>query len=573
MNVAHAPAQVALEPGRLFWPRRSQILLALGTKRKGGVMTRSLNRIVTVFSLFFGIASFSSGATITGTVKGPDGAPFEGAFVQATNTQTKIMVNVLSGRDGHYLADNLSAGEYTLRITAVGYTADLHAGVNLTASSNASHDFKLAKGMVRWSDLSYYQGKQLFPEGKGRKELTTTCFGCHGFETRMASVHRDLDGWRDRVNYMREVTHFATYPELDDQKVTDIAEYINSLFGDAPVLPRSPEDMPKYQSLVRHFTDEAMKIVYVEYEMPGPSRMPFDANPGKSGMVWIPEFGPSNAIARLDPVSGKMVEYKEPETSPAFTHSAVEAPDGTVWFAEQAVNKIGKWDPKTKQITEYQDVVDPTKKGLRSLGAGSKHTVRVDARGNVWATGITPSMFDPKTGKFTDYPFVKFAYGITNDEAGNIWFTDYKPDGKIYKVDGETAEMTGYQPPTAGLPRRIQVDTDGMVWFGEFQAGKIGRFDPKTKTFKEWTLPGPDATPYAFGVDKNHYVWYSSEQLDVMGRLDPTTGEILEYPFPQSETAMRELLPDSQGRLWFATPPNNKVGYFYVVGEKNLGIR
>ena len=28
--------------------------------------------------------------------------------------------------------------------------------------------------------------------------------------------------------------------------------------------------MPKYKELVRSFNDDAMKIVYVEYELPGP---------------------------------------------------------------------------------------------------------------------------------------------------------------------------------------------------------------------------------------------------------------------------------------------------------------
>ena len=86
--------------------------------------------------------------------------------------------------------------------------------------------------------------------------------------------------------------------------------------------------------------------------------------PEKSGKIWIPEFSPFNGIAALDPATGKMEEYKEPETRPAFTHSVVEAPDGSAWLTEQATNKIGRWDPVTKQITEYQDYIDPAKAGL-----------------------------------------------------------------------------------------------------------------------------------------------------------------------------------------------------------------
>ena len=55
----------------------------------------------------------------------------------------------------------------------------------------------------------------------------------------------------------------------------------------------------------------------------------------------------------------------------------------------------------------------------------------------------------------------------------------------------------------------------------EFKGGKIARFDPKTETFREYSLPGPDTTPYALGIDRDHDVWYSSEELDIVGRLDP----------------------------------------------------
>ena len=130
--------------------------------------------------LFAGIllaVGFAGAATVTGTVKGPDGMPFKGAFVEAQNSATKITVNVLSAPDGRYRIDNLPAGEYELRIRAIGYKADPQMGVKLTASQKASADFALQTGMVRWSDLSGYQGKQLLPgrEGQAVDRATVLC--------------------------------------------------------------------------------------------------------------------------------------------------------------------------------------------------------------------------------------------------------------------------------------------------------------------------------------------------------------------------------------------------------------
>jgi hypothetical protein len=140
-------------------------------------------------------------ATISGTVKGPDGPPFQGAFVQAQNTKTRIMVDVLSDKDGQYRVEKLPSGSYELRTRAIGYKSEPRSGVNLTADQNASFDFALQKGMVRWSDLmTLYQGIKLLPEAKGKGELVRSCLGCHGFQSRMAAVQRDEDGWRERVN-------------------------------------------------------------------------------------------------------------------------------------------------------------------------------------------------------------------------------------------------------------------------------------------------------------------------------------------------------------------------------------
>jgi streptogramin lyase len=77
-------------------------------------------------------------------------------------------------------------------------------------------------------------------------------------------------------------------------------------------------------------------------------------------------------------------------------------------------------------------------------------------------------------------------------------------------------------------------------------------------------LPGPAATPYALIVGKDNGIWYASTDQDLIGRLDPNTGKVVEYPFPHSEAMMREFFLDAQGHIWFATPTNNKVGYFYL---------
>ena len=91
--------------------------------------------------------------------------------------------------------------------------------------------------------------------------------------------------------------------QFTDQKADDIAYYLNRMFGEDSALPKSPADLPAYKETVHKFSDEALKIVYVEYETPGPNRMPWSAYPDQDGKFWIPYYGRANKIGQLDPVT------------------------------------------------------------------------------------------------------------------------------------------------------------------------------------------------------------------------------------------------------------------------------
>src|ERR1039458_6239475 len=104
---------------------------------------RSITRIVAVVSSVLAFSSFGHAATVTGTVKGPDGAPFMGAFVIAENSQNKMSVSVLSDKQGHYHCANLPAATYAVRIRAIGYNSDPRTGVHLSGDQKATFDFAL----------------------------------------------------------------------------------------------------------------------------------------------------------------------------------------------------------------------------------------------------------------------------------------------------------------------------------------------------------------------------------------------------------------------------------------------
>jgi hypothetical protein len=112
------------------------------------------DKILVSLGLTVCLASGAWAATITGSVTGPDGKPFMGAFVVAENAQNKMTVNVLSDQQGRYHIGGLAAASYTVKITAIGYRSDPRTGVQLSDDQKASFDFALQKTTVRWGDLN-----------------------------------------------------------------------------------------------------------------------------------------------------------------------------------------------------------------------------------------------------------------------------------------------------------------------------------------------------------------------------------------------------------------------------------
>ena len=513
--------------------------------------------------LGFSSLAYAAGGALSGNVKDPSGAPFKGAFVNARNAQTTLTMHVLSDPQGKYRMEGLPYGEYEVSIRAIGYRSEPKTGVKLSSETPVSLDFALSKGMVRWTDLSDYQMRELLPEGKGKEELVGRCTACHGIQSRMAATRRDEEHWKRAVAFMRESMGYFLGRSFTDEHAKNVVSYLTTVFGVDSDLPRSPAESPKYESLKTTFSDQALSIVYVDYEL-GPNRFAWNAAPDNNGSAWMPFYGQTNKIGRLNVETGKVEEFSTPERSPAGIHSAMAGPDGTVWFTQQATGKLGKFDPRTGQVTEH---IQPQTRGAdgqpRRL---SRHTVRVDSKGMVWTTGSPLTRYDPKTGTYNEFwQDVPNVYGITLDKDDNVWFAEFREDGKIGRVDAKTLKVIKWAPLTAkARPRRIVVDAEGIVWFGEYEAGKIGRFDPKTEKMTEYPLPGPSPTPYALAVDGQGYIWYSSRDTDVLGRLDPKTGNVLEFPFPYPENTSRDYFSDAQGRVWYTSPANSRAGYLVV---------
>src|ERR1700674_6105719 len=94
----------------------------------------------------------ASGGSISGVIKGADGAPFRAAFVRAQNVKTRMTMMVLSDNEGKYSTEKLPAGTYEVWATATGYRSDpaKRANVNLQEEQAATLDLTMQKTSVQW---------------------------------------------------------------------------------------------------------------------------------------------------------------------------------------------------------------------------------------------------------------------------------------------------------------------------------------------------------------------------------------------------------------------------------------
>ena len=117
--------------------------------------------------------------------------------------------------------------------------------------------------------------------------------------------------------------------------------------------------------------------------------------------------------------------------------------------------------------------------------------------------------------------------------------------------------------PTKGAhPHDPAVGPDGALWFTEQMSNKLGRLDPATGTFKEYSLvEGKNSGPHGLVADKDGNIWYTANFGGYIGKLDPRTGKVTEYKMPdESVDDPHTAVFDARGILWFTAQGGNAVG-------------
>ena len=509
-------------------------------------------------------------AALTGVVSSTAEGPMEGVLVSAKKANSTITVTVVTDDQGRYRfpASKLDAGQYTLRIRAVGYElGDAPPTVEVTANKTATANLKLNAAHDLAAQLSNSEWLQSFPGTEQERGSIRACTHCHTLE-RVARSRYDVDKLTSVIERM------STYPQLSFpfmiQKL--VAARIGG--GEEPLEQRQEgwKRQARYLSTLNlsatpewHYTfksnsrpkGRATKVVYTEYDLPQRTRQPHDVIVDSQGFAWYASFG-EQILGKLDPRTGKVTEYAIPLLKPRMPTGILAVrfdEDENIWLGMQFQGGVAKFDRRTEKFQTWS--LPPELNGDHvQINQVSPEHHKVD--GKVWlqdAGTYTVLRLDEKTGKFEVFEPFKIPrpniYDVISDARNNVYFTVFGKED-IGRIDAKTGKVSIWPTPSKNsAPRRGMIDSEGRLWFGENRANRIGMFDTHTQTFKEWQAPTPESWPYDATADKNGDVWTGGEFSDRIIRLNPETSEMIEYLLPKFTNVRRVFVQNSTTPVTF----------------------
>ncbi len=210
----------------------------------------------------------------------------------------------------------------------------------------------------------------------------------------------------------------------------------------------------------------------------GPGSAPHGVIQGPDGAAWITDGG-QNAIVRFDPESEKIDVWKLPEdTGYANLNTGAFDGKGTYWFTGQ--NGIyGRLDPGTGKMAVFKDPEGRGPYGIAATPGGDiyyvslagSHLARIDS-----ATGAA-TIIEPPTP-------AQGARRVWPDSKGNLWVSEWNSGNLSRYTPTSGAWKLWKLPGDKPKAYAVYVDERDKVWVSDFTANATLEFDPATES---WT--------------------------------------------------------------------------------------
>ena len=205
---------------------------------------------------------------------------------------------------------------------------------------------------------------------------------------------------------------------------------------------------------------------------------PHDVAPTASGKVWFTAQA-AGELGRLDPRTGRV--RRIPLGPGSAPHGVIVGPDRAAWVTDGGLNAIVRVAARSLRVRRF-----PLP---RDRPGANLNTATFDRGGRLWFTGQSGvyGRLDPRSGRMRvfDAPRGPGPYGISTTRSGAVWYASLA-GSHIARIDTRSGRARVVEPPTEGQgARRIWPDSRGRLWISEWNSGKLGVYNPRTRRSEE----------------------------------------------------------------------------------------
>ncbi len=516
---------------------------------------------------------------VQGVVKSASGQALPGAYVKLINPERRLTFMAVTQAQGRYTMNNLPPGRYTVQGIGNGFQSKA-TPVSLTDGKPAMADVSLTDrqgnaiangwirtpGRVSGNEMDSELPPPVLPEGEGKAIVEAKCGQCH-FLHRLTQMRWTRNNWEQKIVWMRERIHERGANDLTPAEQKIVVDYLAKNFSTT-----TPKPDPNGRLSRTLLKGDAAKYIAVDFEGPNPDAAFHDVTVDARGVAWLNQLN-VYALAKFDPKTFAFSEVRPPEVGAkpgtlAHMGPPARGAGDSIWMAD--IGGTRRWlqfDTKTQRFASFLVPAD-------FKGPISGNFMRADPNGKmVWSTaGNRIVGLNIGTREFSAYDIPTKnpgAYGMDVAGDGRVWFAERQANklGRLDPVSGKIDEF-----PTGGVdvPRRMGTDWDGNVWVGFHKTGKLVKVDQKTGKMTFYEPPTKNSGTYIAVPDaRTKMIWVTEQTADKIARFDPKTETWTEFSLPIVESDARriELDPSNPNRIWWAGDTSTHLGYIEVLDQ------
>jgi virginiamycin B lyase len=308
-------------------------------------------------------------------------------------------------------------------------------------------------------------------------------------------------------------------------------------------------------------TDEMpeLKANFRAWDVPTKAAKPYAVAVSPDGSIWFSEEA-SNKIGYLNPKTGELKEYPLTGEQNVAPHGLVADPIGNIWFAASAGGFIGKLEPSSGKVGVFK-LPDPK--------ATDPESMAFDSKGILWFTVQNANMvgkLDPASGAISLKPVPSQnarPTGILVLQRGIPLFAE-PGAGKIGSIVPDTFEVHDFPLIPGTRSRRLVIARDdNTLYFTDYVGGNLGKFDISLGAMIMLPTPsGSDSSPSGLTMTPDGAVWYCETgiQPNNVIRFKPGSSTFSRAPIPFATGAVHSMAAAPDGRVYFASTGVDKIG-------------